>query len=83
MDDVIPPLKVKFHVMSKSVNDENFVRLFSAYGGKALMRTEPGGLLIGNQFEANADQIYHLKLREDDTWIVTLPKSGFIHFRLF
>ncbi len=62
--------------MPKSINDENFKRRFYGYEGKALLRTEPGGFLIGSQYEANADKITQLKQKEDDTWVVTFPKSG-------
>ncbi len=80
LDGAVPPLNnVKFHVMPKiSVNDEHFIHLFPAYGGKALLKTEPGNFVIGCQYEANADKIYRCKLREDDTWIATFPKSGSI-----
>jgi len=70
--------KVNFHVMGKSVNDENFNRLFRGYGGNGayLLRTEPGGFVVGCQYEANADKIYNLNLKADDTWVITFPKSG-------
>eukprot|EP00794_Sanderia_malayensis_P009823 gene9823-10831_t len=55
-------------------------RLKALYGshqlGKSFIRTTPGNWVLSATYEKYKSDIYNLKLRSDDTFILTWPKNG-------
>lgn len=43
---------------------------------KGLVQGEPGGFVFHPHYARNADKIYNMKIRPDDVWIRTFPRSG-------
>ena len=72
--------KVKFTPIPKTFASQSpgslFNQHFAGLKGLGMVRGEPGGLFIGSNFPRHAEKILNFKLRPDDTWIVTTPKSG-------
>eukprot|EP00794_Sanderia_malayensis_P009821 gene9821-10829_t len=44
--------------------------------GRSFLRTTPGNWVLSAVYEKNKSDIYNLKLRSDDTFILTWPKNG-------
>jgi hypothetical protein len=66
------------------VDEETQQRLTKAFPGFAktygFVRGQPGNILFTAAFEHLGPSFTNLKLRPDDTFVLTLPKSGKISF---
>lgn len=65
---------VKFTVIPETLQSP-FKDHFPAYY-KGLVRGEPGGFVIHPKYLSNAEKVYNMKVRSDDVWIRTFPRSG-------
>lgn len=79
-------LKVKFNVIPETLQSP-FKEHFPAYN-EGLVRGEPGDFVYHPLYGANADKFYNFKIRKDDIWIRTFPRSGieiliFTHIDIF
>ena len=76
--DVKPPqLKVKFNAIPKT-KLKSFTKSFPSYD-EGLVKSEPGGFVIPPYYCENAERIFRIKPRQDDIWLLTFPKSGFLY----
>lgn len=66
---------VKFEVIPETL-DSRFQLHFPAYFDKGLVRSDPGGFVFHPNFARHAEKIYGMKIRSDDVWIRTFPRSG-------
>jgi hypothetical protein len=66
---------VKFSVIPET-QQSPYKELFPAFDGKGLVRAEPGGFVYHQNFAENCHKIYNVKVRSDDVWIHTFPRSG-------
>ena len=75
------PLNVKFVPIPETLpEDGQFRQDFPSYTD-GLVEASPGGYITTTQvFAENAENIYNLKPREDDVFVLTFPKSG-IHLK--
>jgi len=67
-------LEVKFVPIPETLS-ESFQNIFTNYKD-GLVKSVPGGLVMGPRYAASADKIYGIKPREDDIWLLTFPKAG-------
>jgi hypothetical protein len=66
---------VKFNVIPETL-ESPYKDLFPAFDNKGLVRAEPGGFVYHQNFADNCHKIYNMKVRSDDVWIRTFPRSG-------
>ena len=45
-----------------------------------LVKGQPGEFVLTPEYAKQAERIYHLPLRADDSWVVTHPKCGSLKF---
>ena len=71
------PLNVKFVPIPETLpEDGQFRQDFPSYTD-GLVEASPGGYITTTQvFAENAENIYNLKPRADDVFVLTFPKSG-------
>lgn len=71
------PLNVKFIPIAETISkDGQFRQDFPSYTD-GLVEASPGGYITTTQvFAENAENIYNLKPRPDDVFVLTFPKSG-------
>lgn len=77
------PLNVKFVPVAETLpEDGQFRRDFPTYTD-GLLTASPGGYVTFTQVMVdNAENIYNLKPRSDDVFVLTFPKSGtFLFFK--
>lgn len=67
-------LDVQFEVMQET-HGVKFRRDFPPYVD-GLVKTVPGNYVTTPVFSKNAENIYNLKPRPDDVYVLTFPKSG-------
>lgn len=75
------PLNVKFIPIPETLpEDGQFRQDFPSYTD-GLVEASPGGYITTTQvFAENAENIYNLKPRPDDVFVLTFPKSGNLKF---
>lgn len=66
---------VTFSVIPETL-ESPYKDLFPAFENKGLVRAEPGGFVCHQNFAENCHKIYNMKVRTDDVWIRTFPRSG-------
>jgi hypothetical protein len=76
------PLNVKFVPIPETLAENGqFRQDFPSYTD-GLVEASPGGYITTTQvFAENAENIYNLKPRADDVFVLTFPKSGIIHLQ--
>ena len=69
-----PKFNVKFNVIPKTL-DKSFQELFPTHT-EGLVRAEPGGYVTSPDFAKEAEDVYQMTPRPDDTWVITFLRSG-------
>ena len=69
-----PRLPVAFRAIPES-RSEPFTQQFKNYHD-FLVRAEPGGFVLTPEYGIAASEIYQLRPRKDDVWVLTFPKCG-------
>lgn len=69
---------VKFSVIPETL-EPWFGELFPTYKEEGWVRGEPGGYVLPTAALDCLDEVYQLKPRPEDVWMMTFPKSG-IHY---
>lgn len=67
-------LNVEFKTIPETL-ESSFKDDFPAYP-TGLVRGEPGGFVFHPHYAEKAEKIYNMKVRSDDVWIRTFPRSG-------
>lgn len=80
-EPTLPQLDVKFNVIPETL-ESPFKEHFPVFS-KGLVQGEPGGFVFHPHYARNADKIYNMKIRPDDVWIRTFPRSGNWNFFTF
>ncbi|XP_046448149.1 sulfotransferase 1B1-like isoform X3 [Daphnia pulex] len=68
------PLNVKFDVVPETL-EPSYKEHFPVFVN-GLVQGEPGGFVFHPHYAQNANKIYNMKVRSDDVWIRTFPRSG-------
>ena len=77
-----PKLNVKFEIVPESL-EPFFHELFPS-NTEGIVKCEPGGYVNASPYADVAERIYQIEPREDDTWVITFPKSGkFLSYIVF
>ena len=71
-------LDVKFESIPETL-ESSYKEHFPVFD-KGLVRGEPGGFIFHPHYANHAEKIYNMKVRSDDVWIRTFPRSGNIQF---
>ena len=69
-------LDVKFESIPETL-ESSYKEHFPVFD-KGLVRGEPGGFIFHPHYASNAEKIYNMKVRSDDVWIRTFPRSGIL-----
>lgn len=69
------------HIKTQAITNEERERLAKHYAPfkdekHTYVRTNPGNYVLPKAYEKWKDRIYNLKVRSDDTFVVTWPKNG-------
>lgn len=68
------------HIKTVEITEEERERLTKCYrpfkDGRTYVRTIQGNNILPKEYEKHKDQIFNLKVRSDDTFVVTWPKNG-------
>jgi hypothetical protein len=67
-------LNVKFDVVPETL-EPSYKEHFPVFVN-GLVQGEPGGFVFHPHYAQNANKIYNMKVRSDDVWIRTFPRSG-------
>nr|CAH0104486.1 unnamed protein product [Daphnia galeata] len=67
-------LDVKFESIPETL-ESSYKEHFPVFD-KGLVRGEPGGFIFHPHYASHAEKIYNMKVRSDDVWIRTFPRSG-------
>ena len=68
------PLEVGFRLMPDSLSPK-FRKDFPSYID-GMSQTVPGNYLLFPEYPKRAEDVYNLKPRADDVYVLTFPKSG-------
>jgi len=66
--------KVKF-VPIPETQTESYTKVFTSYKD-GLVKAVPGGMVAYPRFGENAENVYKIKPRKDDAWLLSFPKTG-------
>lgn len=76
--EIVPEWNIKFNPVE--VNGD-LKEHFTNYEQHGLMKSEPGGFLLTDEYARHAKEISRFQPRSDDVWVVTFPKCGKILFQ--
>jgi len=73
-----PEVDSKWNIKFDSVDNLNgdLKEHFTNYEQHGLMKSQPGGFLLTNEYARHAEEISRFQPRSDDVWVLTFPKCG-------